>query len=532
VSGLASPSPGLAQTTMSTFPEAVREDPSATAVGIPHIELRSVTKRFGGITALANIDLQVEHATVHALIGENGAGKSTLGRIICGAHLPDLGTVSLDGIEVQLISPRHALAHGIALISQEPTLVHQRTVLENVFLGQEVGTLGFLRRRRELVSAFTSLTEQTGFDISAAARVGDLSIAQKQRVMVIRALARDARLIVMDEPTSTLTSSEAAQLLTLVRHLRDSGRTIVYISHSLREVLAIADIVTVLRDGRLIHTRSSREETTRSLASAMLGRELLEGPPPRGAPEPDAPTVLSVRGLSRGHEVLDVSFSIRAGEIVGLAGLIGSGRSEMIRAVLGADKPDSGTVELNGRQVRFRSPRQAWGAGVAYVPESRATEGLLLNRSLAENITLPHLSRTRRFGFIRRRDERRRVERLLTELDVRASGPEMKASALSGGNQQKTLLARCLYRTPQLLIADEPTRGVDVGARRAIYAIISDLAQRGLAVLLVSSETEEVLGLAGRILVMRNGRIVRELSGATATEEQVLQAALGFDAPA
>ncbi len=500
--------------------------------GSPHVEIRSVTKRFGGITALADVDLQVHHRSVHALIGENGAGKSTLGRIICGAHVSDFGTMRLDGKEVQLTSPRQALSHGIALISQEPTLVQQRTVLENVFLGREVGTLGFVRRQRDLVSTFAALIERTGFELSPGARVADLSIAQKQRVMVIRALARDARLIVMDEPTSTLTSGEASQLLALVRRLRDSGCTIIYISHSLREVLSIADMVTVLRDGRVIHTRPSRDETPQSLAAAMLGRELLEGPPPRGTAEPDAPTVLSVRGLSRGHDFRDVTFSIRAGEIVGLAGLVGSGRSEMIRAILGADKPDAGAVELNGRRVRFGSPRQAWSAGVAYIPESRATEGLLLSRSLTENITLPHLSRTRRFGFTRHRDERRRVERLLSNLDVRATGPDAKASALSGGNQQKTLLARCLYQTPLLLIADEPTRGVDVGARRAIYAIISDLARRGLAVLLVSSETEEVLGLAGRILVMRKGRIVRELPGATANEEQVLQAALGLDASA
>ncbi len=268
---------------MSTSPEAVREEPDAGAHAVPHVELRGVTKRFGGITALADLDLQIEHATVHALIGENGAGKSTLGRVICGAHLPDLGTVLLDGQKVQLTSPRHALSHGIALISQEPTLVPQRTVLDNVFLGQEVGPLGFVRRRRELVAEFATLAEQSGFEITPSARVRDLSMAQKQRVMVIRALARHARLIVMDEPTSTLTSSEAAQLLALVGHLRDSGRTIVYISHSLREVLSIADTVTVLRDGRLIHTRPSREETPHSLAAAMLGRELLEGPPPRGA---------------------------------------------------------------------------------------------------------------------------------------------------------------------------------------------------------------------------------------------------------
>ncbi|HXW78930.1 MAG TPA: ATP-binding cassette domain-containing protein, partial [Acidimicrobiales bacterium] len=259
---------------MNAFPETVGGQSTEHVATLPHVELRGVTKRFGGTTALADVNLRVNHASVHALVGENGAGKSTLGRIICGDHIPDLGAVWLDGKEVQFTSPRRALAQGVALISQEPTLVQQRTVLENVFLGQEAGTLGFVRRRRDLVARFAALAEQTGFDLSPAARVGDLSIAQKQRVTVVRALARNARLIVMDEPTSTLTSSEADQLLTLVGQLRGSGRTVVYISHSLKEVLSIADTVTVLRDGRVIHTRPSGDETPHSLAAAMLGREL------------------------------------------------------------------------------------------------------------------------------------------------------------------------------------------------------------------------------------------------------------------
>ena len=261
----------------------------------------------------------------------------------------------------------------------------------------------------------------------------------------------------------------------------------------------------------------------------MLGRELLDAPPPRGTPRPDALTLLEVRGLSRGTAVRDASLTIRAGEIVGLVGLVGSGRSELIRALLGADRADSGTIELEGRRVSFRSPREAWHAGIAYIPESRATEGLLLNRSLSENITLPHLRKRHLLGTTGGREERTRIQRLLADLDVRATGPAAKVRTLSGGNQQKALIARCLYRTPTVLVADEPTRGVDVGARRAIYNILAALARDGLGLLVISSETEEVLGLAERVLVMREGRIVAEFPGATATEAQVLHAALGVD---
>jgi ABC-type sugar transport system ATPase subunit len=497
-----------------------------------HVELRRVTKRFGGVTALADVDLVVRRGTVHALIGENGAGKSTLGRVLCGAHSPEAGTLLLNGDELQLSSPRQALRHGLALVSQEPMLVPQRSVLENVFLGREAGALGMLRNKRELLADFAELAELTSFRVSPTVRVRQLPMAERQRVAVIRALACRAELVVLDEPTSTLTAGEAEHLLALVRKLRDTGRTVVYISHSLREVLSIADTVTVLRDGRVIHTRPAASETPESLMAAMLGRALLDAPPRRGVAADGARPILSVRGLSRHGVFEDVSLTVHAGEIVGIAGLVGSGRSELIRAILGAERPDAGAVELEGRPMTFRTPRQAWGAGVAYVPESRTTEGLLLNRSLSENVTLPHLRRTRRLGLGPTRDERRRVAHLLSHLDIRARSPDAKASTLSGGNQQKTLLARCLYRTPRLLVADEPTRGVDVGARRAIYRILSDLAAGGLAVLLVSSETEEVLGLAGRVLVMRAGHVVAEFPGESASEEQVLHAALGLGAAA
>lgn len=498
----------------------------------PHIELRSVGKRFGPVTALASVDLIVNHGSVHALVGENGAGKSTLGRIICGVHTPDTGRVFLDGVELELRSPRQALRSGIALINQEPTLVPQRTVLDNVFLGHKTGRFGLVGNLQERLRSFSSLTERAGFAVSPTSRVRDLSIADKQRVAVIRALACDAQLIVMDEPTSTLTSGETEQLLTLVRSLRASGKTIVYVSHSLPEVLSIADTVTVLRDGQVIHTRQASDESPASLVLAMLGRELLDAPPPRGTPRPDAPTLLKVRGLSRGIAFRDASLTVRAGEIVGLVGLVGSGRSELVRAILGADRAESGTIELEGRRVSFRSPREAWHAGIAYIPESRATEGLLLDRSLSENITLPHLRKRGLLGVAGGREEREHIRRLLADMDVRATGPGAKVRTLSGGNQQKALIARCLYRTPTVLVADEPTRGVDVGARRAIYQILAALARDGLGLLVISSETEEVLGLAERILVMREGEIVAEFEGATATEAQILHAALGVEAAA
>jgi simple sugar transport system ATP-binding protein/ribose transport system ATP-binding protein len=490
----------------------------------PHVELLDVGKRFSGVQALQGITLTIEHGTVHALVGENGAGKSTLGRIIAGAHLPDAGTMSVDGKPVRYHAPRDALADGVTMIAQELTLVPQRTVLENVFLGNEASRFGVVVGQ-PMRERYDELCERAGFDLPADDHVATLRIADQQKVEILRALARDARLVVMDEPTAALTSDEAERLLDIVRGLRRAGTTIVYVSHFLPEVLSIADTVTVLRDGRLIHTKPAESETPASVVTAMLGRPMEMTFPDKVYPPPEAPAILTVRGLTRTPAFEDISFEVRAGEIVGLAGLIGSGRTEVARAIFGADPFDGGEVSVDGQVLKIRSPRGAIRAGIAMLPESRKDQGLHMRSPIVQNVSLAHLGEVSSNGVVLPRKERRRVAELAKRVDIRASRLSAWVSTLSGGNQQKVLFAKWLFQSPRALLADEPTRGVDVGAKRAIYELIQALAADGLAVLLISSELEEVLGLAHRIIVIKSGRLVAEFDGRTATENEVLHAA-------
>jgi ABC-type sugar transport system ATPase subunit len=491
------------------------------------VEIRGVSKRFGGVQALSDVNLEITAGSIHALVGENGAGKSTLGKVLAGVHRPDEGEVAVDGRTVAYRSPRDALADGITIITQEPTLVPHRSVQENVFLGVEQGAFGVLDERRTS-RRFAELVRSSGIELSGRRLARTLPVADQQKVEILRAIAREARLFVMDEPTSALTADESERLFDLIRSLRDRGATIVYVSHFLPEVLALADTVTVLRDGKVVRTSPTAEETPERLVAAMLGRSLDLTFPDKVAPPADAPVVLTVRGLSRPPAVEDVSFELRAGEIVGLAGLIGSGRTELARAIFGADRATEGTIEIGGRQVRARSPRSAIRNGIVMLPEDRKTQGLLMLRSIVENITLPHLEDVSKAGVVETRTERKRTGELIQRLDVRTRSPRAAVSTLSGGNQQKVLFARWLFHSPRVFIADEPTRGVDVGAKRAIYELITTLAASGIAILLISSEHEELLGLAHRILVMRTGRIVAEFDEATMSEDAVLHAAFAM----
>jgi ABC-type sugar transport system ATPase subunit len=492
-----------------------------------HVELKGVGKRFGGVQALAGVDLAIARGSIHALVGENGAGKSTLGKLVAGVHAPDEGDIWIDGRKVEYRSPRDALEDGVTMIAQEPTLVPRRSVLENVFLGIEPRRGAFVDER-DMRRRFEELARDIGFTLSPAAPAGSLRVADQQKVEILRSLARNARLIVMDEPTAALTADEAERLFGIVRRLRERGTTVVYVSHFLTEVLALVDTVTVLRDGRLVRTAPAERETASSLVSAMLGRSMELTFADKEPPLPDAPVVLSVRGLTRPGVVEDVSFEIHAGEIVGLAGLIGSGRSEVARAIFGADRA-SGEVLLDGRPLSVRSPRDAIEAGIAMLPEDRKYQGLLMQRSIVENVSLPHLRTVSAGGVLAGGRERRTVAALLKRLDVRAKGPGARVATLSGGNQQKVLFGKWLFRRPQVLLADEPTRGVDVGAKRSIYDLIRSLAKDGMAVLLISSEHEEVLGLAHRVLVMRGGRVVAELDDDSMSEDAVMRAAFGAD---
>jgi len=505
---------------------------AAAAESLPsvHVELRAVDKHFGGVHALREIDLAVATGSIHGLVGENGAGKSTLGKIVAGVHRADGGELWIRGRRVDYHRPRDALDDGVTMIAQEPTLVPHRSVLENVFLGIESARAGVVDERA-MRRRYAELVEEAQLDVPPGRLARTLSVADQQKVELLRAIARKASLVVMDEPTSALTTDEAARLLEVVRRLRDRGTTVIYVSHLLDEVLAVADDVTVLRDGRLVRSGPASEETPERLVAAMLGRSLELSFPEKIYPPADAPVVFRARDLNRAGVVEQVSFEIRAGEIVGLAGLIGSGRSEVARAIFGADRRDSGEIEVEGEPVKVKGPRDAVRAGIAMLPEDRKAQGLLMLRSIVDNVTLPHLGAVSRAGVVGRKRERRGVLGLLDRVDVRAKGPTARLDTLSGGNQQKVLFAKWLYCMPRVFIADEPTRGVDVGAKRAISELIHSLAAEGKAVLLISSEHEEVLGLAHRVLVMRGGRIVAELDRSTMSEDTLLHAAFATEAP-
>jgi rhamnose transport system ATP-binding protein len=487
-----------------------------------HVELEDVSKRFGAVRALDGVSVAVERGSIHALVGENGAGKSTLGKIVAGLLAPDAGRLLVDGAPAAFRSPREALERGIAAIGQELTLVPGLSVAENVFLGAEPRRGGWVARG-ELRRRYARLVEEAGLDVPGDVPAGGLTTGAQQKAEILRALARDARLIVMDEPSAALSGPETEQLHEIVRSLARAGTTVLLVSHFLREVLQLADTVTILRDGRVVRTSSAATETEDRLIQGMLGRSLSAAFPPKRPPPADAPAVLSVRDL-RGRGVTGVSLEVRAGEIVGLAGLVGAGRTELARAIFGADRPQAGSVELAGARLGG-GPRQSLRAGVGLIPESRKDDGLLLGRSVVENVTLSSLRRLSRRGMVRRRAERAAAERALDRSAIRVASAAAPVGSLSGGNQQKVLFARSLLCGPRVLLADEPTRGVDVGAKRAIYDLLVSLADEGLGVLLISSELEELLGLAHRVLVMRAGRVVRELAGDELTESAVLAAA-------
>jgi rhamnose transport system ATP-binding protein len=482
-----------------------------------------VSKRFGGVPALTNVSVTIEAGKVHALIGENGAGKSTLGKIIAGVIEPDEGTLSLGGETLHLGSPREGLAHGIVTIAQELAIVPGLTVADNVFLGAEVTTGGFVRRR-ELRRRFRELASQTGFKLSPDTLAGHLSTADQQKVEIMRALARRASIVVMDEPSAALSRDESKALHQIIRSLAARGTAVILISHFLSEVLALADSITTLRDGQLVRTVKADGATQDSLIEGMLGRSLSAAFPEKRPVASDAPVVLEVKDLCA-PRVDNCSFTLRRGEILGIAGLVGAGRSELARAVFRDAKVSAGTVRLDGQELAGHLPRRSIHRGLVMIPESRKELGLLMGRSVRENISLSRLDLFSRAGWVARLKERRAVASAMDRTTVKAASMALPATMLSGGNQQKLLFARSVMSTPAVLIADEPTRGVDVGSKRAIYDLLTEMAHEGMGIIVISSELEEVLGLAHRVLVMRHGRISAELTGENINEEAVLAAA-------
>ena len=496
-----------------------------SASEVATIRLVSIGKRYAGPSALDDVSLELKAGSVHAFVGANGAGKSTLGKVIGGVVRPDDGDMFVDGRAVKYASPRDARGDGIATIAQELALAPAMSVRENVFLGIEPRHSGLVNRR-VMRKQYAELIARSGFELDGDASVGSLRTADRQKVEILRAVNSDARIIVMDEPTSSLTSVETEALHKMTRSLRDQGKAIVYVSHFLDEVLALADTVTVMRSGHLVRTGRADAETEESLVAGMFGAaaeaEQFEKPPPS-----TAPVMLAVDGLRRKGVLNDISLTVRRGEIVGLAGLVGSGRTELARAIAGADPIDGGKITVDGKERRIRSPAHALAAGIAYVTEERKKDGLFMELSLAANTTFADVPAVSARGVLRRGAERHRTRQLLESLNVDPPAPAAKANSLSGGNQQKVLFARWLFCHPKVLLLDEPTRGVDVAARAAIHGLINDLAKQGVAVLMISSEIEEVIGLAHRVLVMRRGAITREFP-ADPPLSDVMEAAFGL----
>lgn len=497
----------------------------------PFVELRAVARRFVAVQALQDINLIINQGDIHALVGENGAGKSTLGKIISGVESADEGELLVRGEPRSYSHPHDALNDGITTITQEIALLNHQSVLHNVLLGREHSRAGILQRR-EMLAEFARLVELTGFELDPDELVGRLRMADQKKVEVLRAIARDARLIIMDEPTSMLADDETRIFLEIVRSLQRSGHTIIYISHFLEEVLALADVVTVMRNGFIVRTAPTAEETTRSLVEAMLGRSLLEMYPPRLPHKTDAPVVFEVRGLAA-PGLGSVDLELRAGEITGLAGLVGSGRTRLARTLFGALEKQAGEILVHGEPVQLRSTADAIRAGIFLLPESRKEQGLLLKQSIRNNLSLPHMRRiVRPGGIINQAREIDRIRQLLDMLNVVPPEPQLIVNRLSGGNQQKVLFGKWLFEQPTVFLVDEPTRGIDIGARRAIYQLVAELAAQGVAILMISSEIEEIVGLAQRVLVMRLGSIVAEIGAGddgALDEQKIMRAAFGAE---
>ncbi|MEA2553782.1 MAG: ribose transport system ATP-binding protein [Fimbriimonadaceae bacterium] len=488
--------------------------------------MEGVVKSFPGVLALDGVTLEVLPGEVHALMGENGAGKSTLMKILAGAYQADSGTILIDGKPVHISSPREATKLGIGIIYQEFNLVPQLSIAENIFLGREPrgvlpGWLDEARMEREASALMANL----GSNVDVRTPVSKLSVAMQQMVEIAKATSHKSRILVMDEPSATLTKHELENLYRLIRQLKAEGVSIIYISHRMDEVFSICDRITVLRDGKTVGTRPTSEVTPDELIRMMVGRTLEDNFPK--VPAPFGDPVLEVSGLTTHGLLKSISFNVRAGEIVALAGLIGSGRTEIARCIFGADRYDSGEIRVQGQPLIAHGPRSAIKTGIGFVPEDRKGQGLILDLSVRENTSLAALPSLSRGGFVRRSSERKAVSEYVQNLGVRTPGIEQKVKNLSGGNQQKVVLGKWLLTRSKLLILDEPTRGIDVGAKVEIYQLMNRLAAQGIGILMISSELPEVLGMADRILVMREGRLVGELSREEATQEMIGELAVG-----
>lgn len=499
-----------------------------TPVTTPVLEMRGISKSFHGVPALQNVNLTIYPGEVHALMGENGAGKSTLMKILAGAHTADAGEILINGQPLAITDPAVARRAGITLIYQELNVAPNLTVTENMFMGNELRRGQFLdrdRMEREAERVLRSL----GASFAPTDQVGRLAIAEQQQVEIARALKDNSRVLVMDEPTAALSDRETERLFEVIRALRRDGIAIIYISHRMEEVYALADRISVLRDGQYVGSLTRNEISPDRLVQMMVGRPMQDFYEHQRQLTP-GPVVLEVRGLTDGRKIQPASFELHAGEVVGLAGLVGAGRTELSRLIFGADPKAGGEIWLNGKRLDIHSPSDAIAAGIGYVPEDRKDQGLFLEMSARKNIALNTLREDARAGVINWGAIGKLANEAVENFNIRLANLEIRAVDLSGGNQQKLLLARWLAIKPRVLLLDEPTRGVDIGAKSEIYRIISDLAAQGVAILMVSSELPEVIGMSDRVLVMREGRLVGEVGGSTGreiTQENIMSYATG-----
>jgi rhamnose transport system ATP-binding protein len=487
------------------------------------LELRKISKSFSGVEVLHEVSFALRPGEVHALLGENGAGKSTLVKIITGVHQPDKGEILLNGETVRFGDARESRQGGIAAIYQELSLFPDLDVAENIFAGRQPVTAGGRVDWRRLYAEAGKLLESLGVKLDLKEKARNLSIAQQQMVEIARAFSINARILIMDEPTSSLTLREVDDLFRLVQRLRADGTAIIFISHRLEELFVLADRVTVLRDGSYVDTRTISDVTRDDLIRMMVGRTISNLFPKQAVQAGDV--ILKVEGLTRPGSFYDVSFELRRGEILGMAGLVGAGRTNVARALFGVEPATGGRIEVEGRAVAITSPQQAIGLGLAYVPEDRQLHGLIPEMHITSNISLPTLHQYARLGWLREIPERQSAYAAACQMEVRANNIWQLARELSGGNQQKVVLAKWLSTKPRILILDEPTRGIDVGTKAAVHALMSNLAAEGMAILMISSELPEILGMSDRVIVMREGFVTGSFTQAEATQEKIISAA-------
>jgi monosaccharide-transporting ATPase len=497
----------------------------------PILEVQGVTKHFAGVMALEDVSLSLMSGEVHALVGENGAGKSTLIKVLTGVYRPDEGELRFGGKPVSFSSPRAAQDAGISTIYQEIDLIPLRSVEQNIFLGREPRTRLGLTDRRRMRRESSEVLDRYGLDVDPKSNVRSLGLGVQQMVAIAKAVSREAKVVIMDEPTSSLEGREVQRLFEVIEKLRADGVAVLYVSHRLDELYELCKRVTVLRDGRLVHTGELEGLSRSELIAMMLGREVGEieaHEPPAGDGAVDGgEPVLVARELTDHGSLRGVSVEVRRGETVGLAGLMGSGRTETAKAIFGAEPPDHGTVEVEDRPVRLRSPADAVPEGLAFLPEDRKADGIFPGLSIRENIVAAALPRLSKRGVVSRAATDKLVDTFMERLDIKASSPDQPVGELSGGNQQKVLLARCLCTEPKVLILDEPTRGIDVGAKAEVQGLIAELSEQGLAVLMISSEPEEVVQSCDRVVVLRDGAVLGTLSGDELTEDRLVETIAG-----